>query len=1043
MIATPVHEGGDLPPRISARHCAVAGRARLQIAGLRGNEGLSRILTALEPEAGIHRISANAITGNILVLYDPEHDLTEIVGYLEMVIQQPPVPSEDPKPAEAPRSSGVFGFLRDLFLRPARNHAPELTPSAPRRNLAGRPPEALPQPWHSVEAAHASAFWRTSPSRGLAATEAMRRLEVYGANVLDPPQARSALAVLGEQFLSLPVLLLMGSAALSIATGGIADAIVISAVVAMNAGIGFATEYNAERAIMSLLDLSEPHARVIREGAVQMVSGDAVVPGDLLVFKRGESIVADARLIASNGLTLDEAALTGESLPAEKLPDPLSNAALALAERSNMVYRGTTVTGGQGVALVIATGRHTEIGRIQALLAESIQPETPLQRQMRELGSHLTWLICGASAAMFGLGLLRGFAPVEMLRSAVSLAIAAVPEGLPTIATVCLAGGMRSLMQQKVMARRLAAVETLGAIQVLCFDKTGTLTKNLMTAVAVHAGMRDYSVSQAAFIANGRPVAPGSRPELSKLLEVCGLCSEATAELRDDDWIVEGSPTEAALVRMALNSGLDVADLRTRYALLGIRHRTESEPYMATTHHLPNGRQMIAVKGSPTDVLRLCEWHADDGKVQRLGHAERAEVMAANARMARGGLRVLGAACQEHAPDAAPSGGLVWLGLVGLADPPRHGLKEVVAELHRAGVRPLMLTGDQAATAEAIAGALAMNGGGAVVAVQAPEFEAANPKTAASFVRNATVFSRVTPSHKLQIVQALQKEGAVVGMTGDGVNDAPALKAADVGIALGQSGTKVARGVADLLLADDDIASLVPAIREGRRVYEDLRKAVHYIAATNASEVMMMFGSLAAGLGQPLNPRQLLWINLLTDVLPELALAVEPLDPSAMSRPPRDPAQPVIGPPEYARLGLQAATMTGAAMGAYLYGLARGGGAHANTMAFLSLTSAQLLHGLTARSDHRGPLPPNLAMRNGLLAGFGLLLASQLFPGLTSLLGTTRVGVVDAFVCAGAALASFVANEAMKPPDHSTNSPDSSSNASSEVTANANTQWIH
>ncbi len=1026
---------------IFTRHNGIPGRARLQVAGLRGNDRLKTLLEAIAPEDGIRTISASPITGNILVFYDPEKELPEIVSRLEILVRQPAPPRAQPA-KRAAEPSGLFGFLRGLFARLRPSRPPEITPAVTRRPagpLAGRAPEVLPRGWHTASAEEVAQFWRTSTQAGLTAAEAATRLRRYGANVLAPPQPRPALAMLAEQFLSLPVLLLVGSAALSLATGGIADAVVIGAVIALNAGIGFATEFSAERTILSLLELSEPEATVVRGGSVQILSGDVIVPGDLIVLRRGEPVVADARLVACSQLTVDEAALTGESMPLEKQPQPLPIGPVALADRRNMVYRGTVVTGGQGLAVVVTTGRYTEIGKIQDLLAESLQPETPLQRQMRGLGTQLTWMICGVSAALFGIGLLRGFSMLEMLRGAVSLAIAAVPEGLPTVATVCLAGGMRSLLREKVLARRLAAVEALGGVEMLCFDKTGTLTWNRMAAVAVYVGMRQYAVSGATFLGDRHPLAAAAHPELSKLLEVCGLCSEATLELRDGEWIVEGSPTESALVRMALNAGVDVAGLRRRSPLLRVQQRSESQAYMATLHRLTDGRTLIALKGSPAEVLQLCDWHARDGRVHKLGESERKQILSDNVRMAGGGLRVLGAACLEIDGDARAPRRFVWLGLVGLADPPRHGLKEVIAEFRRAGVRPLMLTGDQAATAEAVAEALALNGGEPPVAVHAAELDALDPPAAAALIRRASIFSRVTPSHKLQIVRALQDAGATVAMTGDGVNDAPALKAADVGIALGQGGTKVARGVAELLLMDDNIASLLPAIREGRTVYADLRKAVHYIAATNASEMLMMFTSIAAGLGQPFNPRQLLWINLITDVFPELALAVEPADSGIMSRPPRDPAQPVIGRLEYGRLARQSGIMTASAMAAYVIGLLRhGGGVQASTMAFLSLTSAQLLHGLSARSDERGAaLPPNPAMRNGLLAGFGLLLASQVIPGLTSLLGAGRIGALDALVCAGAALASYLANEATKKSVQGTN------DDLNKDTEHAHTQWIH
>jgi len=1001
-------------------HNGIPGRARLSIPGLRGNGALERSLEVAGAGQGIRRIRASAITGNVLVFFDPERGLPEIVARLEVLVQHPP-----PAPPPQPRPWGGWReALRALFspknTSPGGQGAPRLTPAMTqalavhRGFLGGRAPETMPEPWHAAPAESVAAFWRVAADRGLDGAEAAARLARYGPNLLPETPPRSALSILAGQFVSLPVLLLAGSAVLSVATGGIADAIVIAAVVVLNAGIGFATEYSADRTIISMLELSEPEARVLRDGRAQVIAGDEVVPGDVLLLSRGDPVAADARLISASQLTLDEAALTGESLPLEKEARS-ADAASVLAERHSMVYRGTLVTGGQGVAIVVATGAHTEIGRIQALLRDSQQPETPLQRQMRHLGTQLTWGVCGVAAAVFVAGMLHGAPAIEMLRGAVSLAIAAVPEGLPTIATVCLAKGMRSFVRHRVLARRLAAVESMGGVGVLCFDKTGTLTWNRMAAVAVHAGGHGYRVSGGMLLAGDRAVPPASRPEVMRLLEVCALCSEAEVTAQENEWQVDGSPTEAALVRLALQAKIDVPELRARFPQVRVEQRTESRPYMLTVHRLPDGGEMEALKGSPPEVLGLCRWRACDGGVHPLTEGDRREILAANAAMARGGLRVLAAASRENGAAPGQDAGFVWLGLAGLADPPRQGLRELMSAFRAAGVRPVMLTGDQAATAEAVAEALELNGNGGHEAIAPADFEDLPPEEFAAAIRGASVFSRVTPSHKLQIVRALESAGETVAMTGDGVNDAPALKAADVGIAMGRTGTRVARGVADLLLMDDDVGALLAAIREGRTVDENLRKAVHYIAATNASEVLTMFTCVAAGLGQPFNPRQLLWINLLTDVFPELALALEPPEPGIMQRPPRDPAQPVIGPAEYRRIGTEAGIVTAAAMAAYLAGLARyGPGMQAGTLAFLTLTGAQLMHGWTARSTRRDrPLPPNPAMGYGLAAGFGMLVLSQLVPGLTGLLGTSRIGALDAVLCAGLAGASFLANEAV------------------------------
>jgi Ca2+-transporting ATPase len=476
---------------------------------------------------------------------------------------------------------------------------------------------------------------------------------------------------------------------------------------------------------------------------------------------------------------------------------------------------------------------------------------------------------------------------------------------------------------------------------------------------------------------------------------------------------IEGTPTEAALVRMAANSGLDVPALRRRYPLRSMNQRTEQRNYMSTTHDAEGGRGLIAVKGSPAEVLALCDRIANGGGIHPLSDAERRQVQAENDRMAGQALRVLGVASREAREHA-----LVWLGLIGIADPPREGLRELMRDFRRAGIRPMMVTGDQRATARAVGHALEMNGNHHIEVFDSTRLDGLESEELSEHVSGAQIFSRVNPAQKLKIVRALQNTGAVVAMTGDGINDGPALKAADVGIALGQGGTRVAREVADIILTEDHIQNLLPAISDGRRVHDNIRKAIHYIGATNTSEVLLVLASLAAGTGQPLTARQLLWINLISDVFPEIALATGPAEPGIMRRPPPDAWRPVVGKPEALRLGTQAAVMSGAAMASYLYGISRyGAGARAGSMAFLTLTAAQILHGFSARSESASifngrPTPQNQLLSMSLLGGFAALLLSQF--GFASVLGVQRVGLTDALVCCGASLASFLTNEGMK-----------------------------
>ncbi len=1000
---------------------AMKGRVRLHIEGLHARPDLKSALeSALAGSAGIRFATASAITSNVLVYYDPGRALHEVIGIVEVTfraaaIQPPPRPARTaprPPPQEQPgRAGGLPAFLRELFasLASVRRGAPRTMTSRDLMRLAA--PERMPAPWHTAGPAEVLDFWQTPRTEGLDAESARRRLMKYGPNVLPAPEPRSAVRVFLDQFKSIPVFLLAGSAAISLVLGGLADALVIGAVILLNSAIGAATELEAEKTISALMTLSEPIVPVLRDGDIQQIGGEHIVPGDILVLARGCQVGADARVIEAEDFSVDESALTGESMPAEKSPAPVLSPGAPLAERAGVVFRGTVVSAGRGAAVVFATGRHTEIGRVQSLMNQSVQPETPLQRQLRGLSNQLLWFTGAVSGAVFTLGLLRGAGVLQMLRSAVSLAVAAVPEGLPTIATVGLASGVRALAKHQALVRRLAAVETLGAVQVVCFDKTGTLTLNRMSAVAAFAGMREYEVSGGRFLTDRKPVQVSAYPELTRLLEICAMCSEAGFE--PETGAITGTPTEAALLHMAVKGGIDVARLRRKRPVVRLQPRANGQNYMATTHDTGHGTRIIAVKGSPSEVLRLCESQLSDEAVRPLADTDRRAIKAENERMAGAALRVLGAAYREVPADqAGPPQRLTWTGLVGIADPPRQGLRALIADFRTAGIRPVMLTGDQHATAHAIGRALDLNGGGSLEALDSRALDQIEDEKLSEQIGRVHIFSRVNPAQKLQIVRGFQRGGAVVAMTGDGINDGPALKAADVGIALGQSGTRVAREVADIVLADDNLQSLLPAIAEGRRVRENIGKAIHYIAATNLGEVILMLGGAAAGFGEPLTARQLLWINLITDVFPELALAVARAGPDLMNRPPDDPYRPVLARSDYLPLGTQGASMAAAGLAAYAYGFSRHGASPvASTMAFLTLTSSQLLM-LRNFAGRGAAAPRNPYLGVAALAGFGALALSQF--GLTGLLGTARLGAADALFCAAASVVSVFVNDFLR-----------------------------
>ncbi|MGH7961805.1 MAG: cation-translocating P-type ATPase, partial [Candidatus Binatia bacterium] len=641
----------------------------------------------------------------------------------------------------------------------------------------------------------------------------------------------------------------------------------------------------------------------------------------------------------------------------------------------------------------------------------------------------------------FAIGLLRGYGFLEMLKTAISLAVAAVPEGLPTVATTTLALGIRHMRQHHVLIRRLEAVETLGCVQTICLDKTGTLTLNKMSVVAVHTGMQRLQVAEGVFKTGEACLDPLACDELVKLAQVCVLCSETEIERQNGHYILKGSPTENALIHMAASAGVDILRLREERPAFQVHLRSENRNFMSTLHRAEesgadqngaNGNpplSFLAVKGSPAEVLDMCAWHVKEGARVPFTDGDRLTIENENERMAGEALRVLGAAyghVADGTQDAEEHTGLTWLGLIGMADPIRAGVKEVIAGFHGAGITTVMITGDQSPTAYAIGKELHLSRGDQLEILDSTHLTNIDPPVMSALAEKVQVFARVSPAHKLQIVQALQQAGKVVAMTGDGINDGPALKAADIGIAMGNAGTDVAREVADVVLEDDNLETMIIAISQGRTIYHNIRKSVHFLLSTNLSEIMVMFTSMAAGLGQPLNPMQLLWINLLSDIAPGLALALEPPEPDVLRQPPRNPADPIIQPADFRRIAFESATLSVGALGAYGYGLFRYGmGPQAGTLAFTSLTTGQLLHALTSRSEkhnvfdgigtvHPPPLPPNPYLNAALIGSFALQGLALVVPGLRRLLGIAPLSLVDGVVIGASALLPFVVNENTK-----------------------------
>ena len=994
--------------RLVVVHAVVRGRLRLRVPGIyRDPAGAGRLQRTVSELPGVLRASANPLTAGLLIRYDPALEPDALIGAVaDGCGCLPPEPTGGgarPCPAQVSRD------------RPAGT-TPAFDPMTWLRGLTGAgattsSPAAVtgyePRGWHAMSADEVRAVLRVGAA-GLTLQEVEARLERFGPNRLQTAAGRSELAILVEQFLTVPVGMLAVSAAISVATGGAADALVILAVVAINGVIGYVTERQAERTIRGLADMRPRECRVCRDGEPVDLSAEGVVPGDLMLLRPGDYVAADLRLMAGRQLSIDESALTGESLPVEKSPDQALKPDTPMADRTNTAYMGTVVTGGTGSGLVVGTGLATEIGRIQSMLGAVRPPDTPMETQLDRLGTQLALLSALVCAGVFVVGLARGFGWIEMLKASVSLAVAAVPEGLPTVATSTLALGIAQMRRRQVAVRHLDAVETLGSVQVLCLDKTGTLTQNRMAVERMIIGSGED---------NGIGSAPDAR---RRLLESVCLCSEARL---DGDGGPEGSATELALLALAREAGIDIAGLRRRHRLIELHQRAEGRPVMSSFHRTADGGLLITAKGSPGDLLGRCTHLGDERTV--LDEPARERVLRENDCLAADALRVLGVAYRRVAPGdraaALQTRDLIWLGLVGMTDPLRPGMAELMAAFHSAGIKTVMITGDQSATASAVGRALNLSGHGAVRVLDSSDLDLLDPGMLRGLVPDVDVFARVSPAHKLRIVQALQGAGRVVAMTGEGVNDGPALKAADNGIAMGKAGTDVARSVADVVLEDDNLHTMLVAVGQGRTIYSNIRKTIHFLLATNFSEIEAMLAAIALGLGSPLNPMQLLWINLMTDIFPGLALSVEPPDSGVLLRPPRDPAEPIVSGPGLGRMAMESAWITGGTLAAFAWGVARyGAGARAGTLAFNTITLAQLLHALSCRSTDPVLLGPSRLPRNPQLdLALGVSVAVQalanLTPGLRGLLGLTPLNPLDLMVVGIGAGLPLLVNERLKP----------------------------
>ena len=796
----------------------------------------------------------------------------------------------------------------------------------PRRSHT--PPPPLPErPWHALTTEEALDAVEASHD-GLAHEEAARRLEVHGLNRLDPPRGRGPIMRFLMQFHDVLIYVLLASGVVTALLGHWVDTGVIFGVVVINAIIGFIQEGKAEKAMEAIRDMLSSHAVVWRGGERHTVPAEHVVPGDIVHLQSGDKVPADLRLTWVKGLQVQEAALTGESVAVEKAIHPVAEES-ALGDRRAMAYSGTLVTYGQAHGVVVGTGMGTEIGKISSMLSK-VQPlTTPLMRQMATFGKWLTVGILGIAAVTFAFGVLvRGYLPDDMFLAAVGLAVAAIPEGLPAIMTITLAIGVERMARRNAIIRRLPAVETLGSVGVICSDKTGTLTRNEMTVQSVATADCAFAVTGAGYAPVGEVTLDGARadleahPLLGELSRAAALCGDAKLRQGEDggEWTVDGDPMEGALLTLAIKAGWDLEFEHKAWPRTDVIPFESEHKFMATLHHDHAGNGMIYVKGATERLLAMCaheRTRAGDVPLDAAAWHARLDAMAAQ------GQRVLALAAKpthgEHRDllFSDVEEGLVLLGLFGIADPPRDEAIEAVARCKAAGITVKMITGDHAATAAAIGTRLGLDGG--QTALTGAELDALDDDALAEAIGDVTVFARTTPAHKLRLVEALQAKGKVVAMTGDGVNDSPALKRADVGVAMGMNGTEAAREAAEMVLADDNFASISHAVEEGRTVYDNIKKAITFILPTNGAEGLTMMAAIVLGMMLPITAVQILWVNMITAVTLGLALAFEAPESAVMDRPPRDPSEPLLSGFLIWRIAFVAVIATTGVFGLFLW----------------------------------------------------------------------------------------------------------------------------
>ena len=931
------------------------GRLRLRSTALKRAPDVAAAVAARAAETpGVLRAEARAATGSLIIRFDDRLSRCDILRAVEIALRD--AVEEPHGRRESDPEGRAVGEASDVA-----------------RGIA----------WHAGPLAEVALRLDADAATGLSSEDAARRLRRFGPNRPPEDAPTPAWRLAAKQVDSLPVAMLAVSALASAATGGFADATATGAIVLANAAIGYVTEAQAERSIRALTGDSRRSVDARRDGGWTRVRVDALAPGDVIRLRAGMQAPADARIIRSRGLRADESPLTGESAPADKLADDGLPEATPLGDRRNMLHAGGLLVAGSAEALVAATGSRTAAGRIQALSATAARPVAPVEAELDRLGADLAKLCLVASVVVFGAGWLRGYALAEIFKDSLALAVAAVPEGLPMVATTTLSRGLRRMERKGVLIRQLSAVESLGAASALCLDKTGTLTENRMAVVAAAVGDDEVALDE-----------PRARRRLARIATAAAL----NAEPLEDG--ASRSGTERALAAFAGAIGRDPEGLAAARPVQRIIERRPGRPWMATTHG-GRGRRLL-VKGAPGAVLARCARIRDGGAPRPLSDAGRAAILRLNDRLAARPARVLGFAEGAADPiDEDDVRDLVWIGMLGLADPIRADAAPLIARLRAAGAAPMMITGDQGGTARAVADAVGLSGGEPLRIVDAGELGAVPPDLLAGLVHDTHLFARVSPEQKLLIVRALQDAGHVVAMTGDGVNDGPALRAADVGVAMGAGGADLARAVANVVIRDDRLETLGEAVAQGRAVRRNIRRALEYLITTNVSEILVGLVEAARGPGELETPLELLWLNLVTDVLPGLGLALAEPEDDAMRRSPQPRHAPVIPREDLRRIAGDAALIAGAALAAHFTAVARyGPGPRTRGVTFAALSFGQLLYTLVSQRSDPRRLPLRRLFENrtldlALIGAAALAAAPHLIPGLRRLVGVAPLSGGD------------------------------------------------